>query len=123
MGNLPAERVTQALPFQYVGTDYAGPLQMKNKIGRGSKLLKCYVAVFVCFTTKAVRLELVSDLSTETFLAAFKRFISRRGKPTHVYSDNGTNFVGAYNELKQLFELVKTNHEIISDWLTVNQIS
>lgn len=123
MGNLPAERVTQALPFQYVGTDYAGPLQMKNKIGRGSKLLKCYVAVFVCFTTKAVHLELVSDLSTDAFLAAFKRFISRRGKPTHVYSDNGTNFVGAYNELKQLFELVKTNHEIISDWLTVNQIS
>ncbi|XP_064556716.1 uncharacterized protein LOC135441151 [Drosophila montana] len=53
------------------------------------------MAVFVCFATKAVHLELVKDLSTASFLNALKRFISTRGKPSQIWSDNATNFVGA----------------------------
>ena len=53
--------------------------------------------------TKAVHLELVSNLTTEAFLASFKRFVSWRGLPTDVFSDNGSNFMGAANELKDVY--------------------
>ncbi|XP_074115104.1 uncharacterized protein LOC141537824 [Cotesia typhae] len=55
--------------------------------------------------TKAVHLELVSDLTTEAFLASLKHLFSRRGKAVEIHSDNGTNFVGAKNELNELYEL------------------
>ncbi|GFW83960.1 DUF5641 domain-containing protein [Trichonephila clavipes] len=58
-------------------------------------------------TTKAVHLELVSTLSTDAMLAALRRFIARRGHPSEIHSDNGTNFIGANNYLKQLYMLVK----------------
>lgn len=99
MGNLPSPRLTPGYPFEVVGTDFAGPFLYSNKIGRGATLLKCYLCVFVCFKTKALHLELVSGLSTEAFILAFRRFISRRGKPREIWCDNGTNFVGASREL------------------------
>ncbi|KAJ2948182.1 hypothetical protein O0L34_g9990 [Tuta absoluta] len=89
------QRVTPGFPFEVTGTDYAGPFMIVNKKGRGAKLLKCYLCVFVCFKTKAVHLELVSDLTTEAFILALRRFLSRRGKPREIFCDNGTNFVGA----------------------------
>lgn len=55
--------------------------------------------------TKAVHLELVSDMSTKTFLNALKRFIARRGRCQKIFSDNGTNFRGANNELNELYRL------------------
>jgi len=58
--------------------------------------------LFVCFATKALHLEVVSDLTKDSFIAAFRRFVSRRGMPSRVLSDNGTTFVGARNELKEL---------------------
>jgi len=60
---------------------------------------------------KAIHLEIVSDLTTDAFLNAFKRFISRRGKPINVYSDNATNFVGANKELEKLRELFSQEQE------------
>ncbi|XP_055714734.1 uncharacterized protein LOC129808851 [Phlebotomus papatasi] len=99
MGDLPQNRVTPSSPFASCGIDFAGPFYTKASKGRGITKNKGYIAVFVCFSTKAVHLELVSDLSTETFIAALKRFIGRRGKPANIYSDNGTNLVGAKNTL------------------------
>ena len=61
---------------------------------------KGYVAAFVCTCTRAVHLELVSGLSLEAFISAFRRFVNRRGLPTTVYSDHGTNFVGANREIQ-----------------------
>ncbi|GFR21822.1 integrase catalytic domain-containing protein [Trichonephila clavata] len=58
--------------------------------------------------TKAVHLELVSLLSAAAFLSALRRFVSRRGYPSDIYSDNGTNFVGASAYLKDLFKLFTT---------------
>ncbi|XP_062557114.1 uncharacterized protein LOC134221972 [Armigeres subalbatus] len=69
---------------------------------------KMYVAVFICLCTKAVHLELVSDLTTDRFIQALRRFSARRGKCEDLYSDNGTNFVGARNKLKELDELLRT---------------
>ncbi|XP_035227769.1 uncharacterized protein LOC118199973 [Stegodyphus dumicola] len=104
MGDLPSPRVQPSRPFAVTGVDYAGPYSIKSQVGRRTKTFKCYVSIFVCFSTKAVHLELVSDLSTSTFLAALKRFIARRGKPSKISSDCATNFKGASKELKEIYK-------------------
>lgn len=104
MGHLPPQRVNPGFPFEVTGTDYAGPFLIASKKGRGARLIKAYLCVFICFKTKAVHLELVSDLSTEAFILALRRFMSRRGKPREIFCDNGTNFVGANRALAQLVE-------------------
>ncbi|XP_065084349.1 uncharacterized protein LOC135706631 [Ochlerotatus camptorhynchus] len=103
MGNLPASRVVPSPPFAVTGVDYAGPFLIKQGVRRPA-LVKSYVAVFVCMTTKAVHLEAVSDLSTDAFLASLKRFLGRRGMIQQLHSDNATNFRGANNELNALFQ-------------------
>jgi len=98
MGSLPKQRVQHARPFTTTGVDFAGPLTIRSGIrGRPGKM--AWIAIFICFSTRAVHIEAVEDLTTNAFLAAFKRFISRRGKPNMVWSDNGTNFIGARKEL------------------------
>ncbi|KAH0815220.1 hypothetical protein GEV33_007571 [Tenebrio molitor] len=81
MGNLPKSRVEPTRPFSISGEDYAGPIYIKECRGRSKRTVKAYICVFVCFSTKAVHLELVGDLTTQTFLNALKRFISRRNDP------------------------------------------
>lgn len=124
MGNLPSVRTTQARPFLNVGIDYCGPFQIKEKKFRNRTFIKVYVAVFVCMVVKAVHLELVTELSTESFLGALRRFLSRRGLPENIYSDNGSNFIGANKELKELYEFVKTeNHQSsIRDYLNSQNV-
>ena len=101
MGPLPTERITPGRVFQNTGVDFAGPFMIKLK--HSSKTLnKMYIAVFVCFSTKAVHLEVVTNLTTEACIAALKRFVARRGVPKAMFSDNGTNFIGARNELIKL---------------------
>ena len=62
--------------------------------------------MFVCMAVKAVHLELVTKLTTEVFIATFRRFIARRGCPTDVFSDHGTNFVGADRQLTEFQEFL-----------------
>lgn len=104
MAPLPAVRVTPSRPFTYSGVDYAGPFPVRTTKGRGNKSTKGYVAVFVCMVTRAVHLEVVSDYSSETFLAAFDRFVARRGLCHTIYSDNGTSFRSADTELQHMFK-------------------
>uniref|UniRef100_A0A2A4K9T0 Integrase catalytic domain-containing protein n=1 Tax=Heliothis virescens TaxID=7102 RepID=A0A2A4K9T0_HELVI len=108
MSDLPRERVTPSRPFTNTGVDFTGHVDIKINKGRGVKTCKAYIAIFICMVTKAVHLELVSDLTTQTFLAAFKRMCARRGTPKHMFSDNGTNFVGAAKLLYEDFEQNKT---------------
>ncbi|XP_030747104.1 uncharacterized protein LOC115875730 [Sitophilus oryzae] len=107
MGNLPRDRVTPSSPFHVTGIDYAGPFLIKR--GRGCKVEKCYVGLFVCFSTKALHLELISSLATSSFIQALRRFASRRGKPIKIVSDNGTTFVGAYRELGNFLKSNRNN--------------
>lgn len=95
MGTLPKPRVQIDRSFTHTGVDCAGPINVRMSKGRGSKSHKAYIALFICLSTKAVHIEVVSDMSTPAFIAAYRRFCSRRGFPQHMYSDNGTNFVGA----------------------------
>lgn len=120
MGDLPSKRVNPAPPFYTCGVDYDGPILIRDRQGRGYKVTKAYIALFVCFTTKAVHLELVSDLSTEAFLAALRRFSARRGKPTQIYSDNGTNFVGSKKELGRFLQ---ANSNALTESATIDEIS
>ncbi|XP_065081193.1 uncharacterized protein LOC135703798 [Ochlerotatus camptorhynchus] len=112
MGNLPESRVNIAAPFELTGVDYAGPVFVKEG-KRKTMVVKAYIALFVCVVSKAVHLELVSDLTSEAFLAALDRFVNRRGIVRKIFSDNGTNFVGAFKELRQLRALF--NDELEKD--------
>ncbi|XP_033209222.1 uncharacterized protein LOC117168016 [Belonocnema kinseyi] len=102
MGNLPAKRIQFTRPFVHTGVDYCGPFFEKERRHRNRNKIKCYVAVFVCLASKATHLELVSDLTTEAFLAALKRFFARCGKSSSLISDNATMFEGASRELAEL---------------------
>ncbi|XP_055623247.1 uncharacterized protein LOC129766684 [Toxorhynchites rutilus septentrionalis] len=102
IGQLPFHRVVPSRPFSITGVDYAGPVYLRPIHKRASSS-KAYLCLFVCFSTKAVHLKLVSDLSTQGFLAALRRFIARRGRPSRIYSNNGKNFEGARNELAEMF--------------------
>lgn len=108
MGNLPSQRLVPGRPFLTVGIDFMGPIEIHYKI-RGKKPTKAYVAVFICFTTKAVHLEVVSDLSSEACLASLKRFVGRRGKPNAIYTDNATNFVCARNDFAEFMQNFLSN--------------
>ncbi|XP_075990324.1 uncharacterized protein LOC142985982 [Anticarsia gemmatalis] len=101
MADLPEQRVKPSRPFTHTGVNFTGYVDVKLNKGRGVKTSKAYIAIFVCMATKAVHIELVSELSTEAFIAAFQRMCARRGTPAHMYSDNGTNFVGACKVLKE----------------------
>ncbi|XP_014260910.1 uncharacterized protein LOC106673339 [Cimex lectularius] len=100
MGNLPYERLKVGRPFLNTEVDFCGPFTIKASTIRNAKLQKAYVAIFICLS-KCVHMELVNDLTTQSFLAALKRFFARRGKAKLMMSDNGTNFVGAARELNQ----------------------
>lgn len=102
MAALPKIRVQQAFPFEHSGCDYAGPITLKLYHGRNAKQTKGYIALFVCLVTTAIHIELVTDLSTECFLAALRRFMARRGKCSIIYSDNGRNFIGASRVLNEM---------------------
>lgn len=116
MGNLPKNRLSPAdFPFHNVGVDYAGPIISLSRQGRGSRLVKVYIAIFICFTTKAMHLELVGDLTSHCYLQALRRFMSRRGKPLNLYSDNGTSFVGFHKEISTL---LKNNGSSVSEGMS-----
>jgi hypothetical protein len=84
MGNLPSERVSPSPPFQKCGVDFCGPVNVRYNSGRGSKSTKAYISVFVCFTTKAIHLELVGSLSSESFIAA-RRIIAHRARSQPIF--------------------------------------
>ena len=107
MGNLPTQRLAIGLPpFTNTGIDYFGPVIIKlNKRTRATAATaKRYGAIFTCLTTRAVHIELAGDLTTDNFILALRRFISRRGYPSEINSDNGKNFEGGERELREAIE-------------------
>ena len=95
---LPVERVARSFAFEHVGLDFFGSFHVKQ----GRRHVKRYCCIFVCCTTRAVHLEPVWDLTTDAFLCTLARFIARRGYPSTIFSDNGTNLKGADNDFKEL---------------------
>lgn len=101
MAELPADRVTpDKPPFTWVGIDCFGPFHIK----RGRSLVKRYGCLFTCLTVRAIHIEIIHSLDTSSFINALQRFISRRGCPERIRSDNGTNFVSAEKELREAIQ-------------------
>ncbi|XP_039309629.1 uncharacterized protein LOC113004665 [Solenopsis invicta] len=125
MGNLPITRVQEAIPFTNTGIDFCGPFYIKERKFRNRTRIKVYICIFVCMSVKAVHLELVSDLSSEGFIAALRRFVARRGMPAHIHSDNGSNFVGANNQLKELYALFNSEQHqtVLSQFISDHKIT
>ncbi|XP_051168417.1 uncharacterized protein LOC127286146 [Leptopilina boulardi] len=117
MGNLPSERVTASYPFEKLGVDYTGPFPIKRTTGRGARTTKGYVALFVCLSSKAVHLEVVGDLTTQSFLGALQRLIGRRGTPCEIWSDNATTFHGADAELRWMLRDANVDWNVVEDTL------
>lgn len=111
MSQLPKERVTPGSTFQKIGIDLCGPFTIKASPLRYERKMKVWVVNFICLVTKAVHLEIVSSLSSEHFLAAFSRFCGRRGTSSEIWTDNGTNFVGASRVLKQTWTAILKESE------------
>ncbi|XP_057671252.1 uncharacterized protein LOC130902982 [Diorhabda carinulata] len=109
MGDLPSTRVQPSRIFSVLGVDYTGPFLIKNSFLRNTKSIKAWICIFICFASKAIHIELVTELSTNSFLNAFKRLIARRGFPSEIYSDNGSNFVGASNLINEIKDDVFRN--------------
>ncbi|XP_062557335.1 uncharacterized protein LOC134222207 [Armigeres subalbatus] len=118
MGNLSPARVLATRSFYLVGIDFTGPLKIKATCVRGVHVMEGYIAVYVCLSTRAVHLEAAGDMSTNTFLGTLKRFISRRGYPSEIWSDNGTNFIGADHTLQDLLKQVRTHDKEASRFLS-----
>ncbi|CAB4040879.1 Pro-Pol poly, partial [Paramuricea clavata] len=107
MGQLPSARVLPTFANERVSVDYAGPFTLKIGSVRKPTYRKAYVAVFVCLVTTSCHIELVSDLSAEAFLATLRRFVSRRGKPMQIWSDNATCFRRTDKDLRELYRLLQ----------------
>lgn len=121
MSDLPTPRVTISKPFTHCGLDYAGPISVKLGKGRGYQSQKGYIVLFVCLATRAIQLELVSNNTTQSFLGALNRFVSRRGLPSDFYSDNGKNFEVADKELQRSFKKL-CRDPTLEGYLSQNEI-
>ena len=104
MADLPRDRITpDEPPFTNVEVDFFGPLFVRH--GRGKA--KRYGCLFTCLAVRAVHIEIAHSLETDSFINALRRFICRRGCPSVIRSDNGTNFVGAERELREAVQRVE----------------
>jgi hypothetical protein len=103
MSDLPFERLEPyKRPFSYTGIDCFGPFIVKQRRSE----IKRYGCIFTCLSIRAVHIEMLSRLDTDSFICALRRFVARRGCPQKIFCDNGTNFVGAHREIqKSLNEL------------------
>ena len=113
MGQLPEERTKPAPPWTHVSLDYFGPYPIRgetNKRTRG----RGYGLIINCLLTRAVHLDVVSDYGTSSFLMALRRFMSIRGSPKKVYSDQGTQLRAADKELKEV--ITSTNERELKEF-------
>ena len=98
MSDLPRERLAyREPPFRNTGNDYFGPFYVSVK--RSTE--KRWGFLFTCLTTRAVHFEVVPSMDTSSCVMGNERFAARRGTPSVLRSDNGTNFVASDKELLQ----------------------
>ncbi|XP_038165126.1 uncharacterized protein LOC119799356 [Cyprinodon tularosa] len=115
MADLPPERVDSFPPFLYCGMDCFGPFYTKQ--GRNTR--KRYGLLFTCFSSRAIHIEMLEDLSTDSFINGMRCFIAIRGAVRQIKSDQGSNFLGAKNELKEA--LKEVDNDRLATFLSENQ--
>ena len=109
--SLPSDRLCEEPPFKNCGVDLFGPFVTKE----GSKELKRYRALFSCFSSRAIHIETVASLNTDSFILFLRRFIGRSGNIRLLRSDNGSNFIGASSEFKKAF--AEMDQQRINDFM------
>ena len=87
--DLPDSRTAVQHPFSHISLDYFGPFKVKTSNKHTEKI---WICIFACLKIRAIHLEVITDLSTETFLQAFRRFTARRGCPVYIVSDNALQY-------------------------------
>ena len=97
---LPKICVTESLPITVTGVDFTVALYIKDRTEES----KMYICVFICATASALHIEVVTDLTVDTFLLAFRRFSSRKSLPSTVISDNASTFLAVVEDFQRLFE-------------------
>ncbi|XP_045777004.1 uncharacterized protein LOC123875298 [Maniola jurtina] len=112
MAPLPPTRLMPQKVFEHVGVDIGGPFYIKESLRKNAKITKSYLALFICFSTKAVHLEVLSSLSADCFLASLDRMTSRRGLCSVLYSDRGSNFSAASKHLNEVQRFLRDNEDI-----------
>ena len=110
-GWLAKSKTFPEAPFTYCGIDMFGPILVKE----GRKEMKRYGCLFTCLSSRAIHIESTNSLSTDAFIQALRRFVSRRGNVRVIRTDNGTNFVGASAELNKAFS--EMNHKKINEFM------
>ncbi|XP_053686266.1 uncharacterized protein LOC128735804 [Sabethes cyaneus] len=112
MADLPPARLAAfSRPFTHVGVDYFGPIE----VAVGRRVEKRWGMLATCLTVRAIHIEVVYSLSTSSCIIAIQNFIARRGAPQKIYSDRGTNFVGANRELRRISETIN-QHELMKEF-------
>ena len=118
---LPEERITRRKAFDVCGVDFAGPFTIYEKeltdVKKPPPTQKAYACIFTCTATRAVQIEPVPDQSTTSFLFAMRRFVSMRGIPSKMYSDNSKTFIRA----SKLLGEIKRDKRVV-DYLADNDI-
>lgn len=105
MSDLPAERVEASAPFTYCGLDCFGPFHVKD----GRKEVKRYGLIVTCLASRAVHVEVLDDMSTDSFINGLRNVFTIRGNVRLIRCDRGTNFVGACNEFKSAWKEINTD--------------
>ena len=103
MGQLPIDRLKPAPAWSSTCIDYFGPFETKGETNKRSRG-KAYGMIFTCMLSRAVRLEVATDYSTDTFLQVFRRFVAIRGPPVILRSDPGSQLIGASKELRRIMK-------------------
>lgn len=116
MGNLPEERLHRAAPFTHCGMDVFGPFEVKDR----RSVIKRYGLLFTCLYSRACHIETLYELTTASFINALRRFIAIRGNVTTLFSDNGTNFIGARNLFER--EILQVKDAQLKEYLLSNRI-
>ena len=114
MADLPKERMSEEPPFTYCGVDLFGSFLVKD----GQKEVKRYGALYTCLSSRAIHIEVVYSLSTDSFIMSLRRFVGRRGNVKMIRYDNGSSLVGALTEITRAFQEV--GHIKIGDFLKEN---
>ena len=108
MAPLPKERTEQSFPFEATGLDILGPISVKHT----GKVMKVWVCLFTCFSTRAVHLEWLMDMTTEEFIRCLRRFTSRRGHPSLLLSDNAPQLRLAGQLLEREWRNLQRSNEV-----------
>ena len=119
---MPTARTSVAPPLSRTGINFAGPLTLREGSTRKPVLYKAYICVFICMVTRAMHLEVCQSMDTQEFVATFRKFCNRRGTPAEIFTDNGSNFVGAANEKKDIRKLIHSSKQSLSHLVAEQEV-